>query len=391
MQRYVPDAPRTSLMGRAVRTLLLLVVIAVLAWHIAEGWSIATWIGEDYLTATAPSPVADAAIIGIEADRVTLRQLATADLDVATPGVFGFATEDFYLRLGEVVSYGQTDVTRTYETVEGAQPVIGEFGHLDLMARPWSALESVGLYEATYTGPLGEMDQLAIDGSGTWVIHVHDHLAGPDQAVPLMAALAATGVSQRSITYRNDPGQPSDAGGRFTFGVEERDDLEAAVASARASGAERVFLVGYGTGGAVVMAQVYRDLDITGAILDSPAIDAENAVDVAVSTGRTGLLGITAGTATKLGSVLAAVRYDVDWQTANYLSRAGQLGVPVLVIHAVDDVDHPVADSRALALEKPERVRLIEIEDAGTGLAWNTDPALYESSVLEFVDGLVVP
>lgn len=389
--RHVFEAPRSSPVAWLLRGLVLVVVVAVLAWHVVEAWSIATWIGEDYLTAEPPAAVDDAAIVGVESDRVTLRGLESANTDVASPGVFGFATDNVYLRLGPVVTYGVEDVTRTFETIEGTEPVIGEFGHLDLIAMPADSLQDLGIREATYPGPLGAMAALAIDGSDTWVIYVHDRLAPPEQAVPMMAALANTGVSQLSITYRNDPGQPAGESGRFSFGVEEREDLGAAVDHARASGAEQVILVGYGTGGSVVMAELFRDIDIAGAILDSPSIDAQATVMAAASVERTGVLGLSAGTANWLGTVLTGVRYGVDWQTGDYLARADRLGVPTLVIHAGADEANAIEESRALAHDRPDHVRLVEIERAGTGLAWNTDPAAYESLVLDFVDVIRMP
>jgi pimeloyl-ACP methyl ester carboxylesterase len=388
MQPYISEAPRSSPLTRVLKGLVLVAVIAVLLWHLAEGWSISTWIGEEYLTSSPAVSVDDAAVIGLDSDRITLRRADGADTDVATPGVLGFAGDGFYLRLGEIVGSGTEDVTRTFETVEGALPPIGAFGDIDPAAQAPGALDAAGLHDTTYPGPLGTMDALAIDAGSTWVIHVHDRLGTVRQALPVMLALSETGATQLSIAYRNEPGEPADEDGRFTFGVDERLDLEAAIAFARDSGAEQIILVGYGTGGSVVMAQVFRDSEIAGAILDSPTLDAAATVREAAQTSRDGVLGMSSASAAWVGNVFASLRYGVDWETSDYLSRATQLAVPTLVIHGTEDEQHPIASSRELAAQVPDRVRLVEIDGAPGGLAWNADPGTYESAVLEFVDAL---
>jgi hypothetical protein len=390
MHRYGSEERRSSLPVRALKGLALVAVVAVLVWHVVEGWSIATWIGDEYLAATPGPSVDDAAVIGLDMDKITLRRVEGADMDIATPGVLGFAGDGFYLRLGEIVGFGSEDVTRTFETAEGSIPAIGAFGDIDPIAHAPATLQAAGLHETTYAGPLGTMGAIAIPGGSTWVIHVHDRLGTVRQPVPMMLALADTGATQISITYRNDPGQPSDEDGRFSFGINERQDLAAAVEFARDQGAEHVILAGYGTGGSVVMAQIYRDFEITGAILDSPTLDAAETVDEAVAGSRDGVLGFTTPSAAWVGKVFAALRFGVDWETSDYLSRSSQLAVPVLVIHGVDDEQHPISASRQLAADVPDMVRLVEIPDAPAGLAWNVDPGTYEAAILEFVDGFRV-
>ena len=66
MHRYGSEERRSSLSVRALKGLALAAVVAVLVWHVVEGWSIATWIGDEYLAATPGPSVDDAAVIGLD-------------------------------------------------------------------------------------------------------------------------------------------------------------------------------------------------------------------------------------------------------------------------------------------------------------------------------------
>ncbi len=386
MHPYATEAPTKSPLRRFIGGTVLVAVIALLLLHAVGGWLISSWIDTDVLSAETDLEVDDGAVIGVESDRVVLRPAAGADDDVADAGVVGFQTDRSYLRLGEVIAVTDGDVVRTFEILDGAEPALGSFGNVDRTAQPASRLAvDLGLRETTYASPLGPMETWDVGSGDTWIIHVHDHTTGPDQALRMMAILADESLSQRSITYRNDDGQPAGPDGRFTYGVDERDDLAAAVADARQSGASRIVLAGYGSGASIVLAEMYRDLDIAGAILDSPVLDAESAVRYQAAQRQGGIIGALPSTVSATGAVLASIRYGVTWDTVDYLSRADQVVAPVLILHGGADSLHPIEDSRTLVDMRPGLVRLVEIEGAEADLAWNVDPTRYEMAVLDFL------
>lgn len=375
-----------SRLSRIWRATLFLLVLALLVVHAVGAWMTSSWIRQDALEPVAVQSRADGAVMSLIDDEITLRSLVGADDDVAAPGVLGFATASDYLRLGDVVMVSETDVTRLYEIVEGGEPAVGESGLIDVNGSPVDAVaRALDMIDTTYDGPLGVMGARFIEGTSTWFIHVHDrgHLA--DQALRMMQLLSVDGPSQLSIAYRNDPGQPPDQSGLVNYGVTERDDLAAAIGHARELGATTVFLVGYGSGAGVVMAELYRDPDIAGVILDGPALDIEDDV-LRRAAESDGLVGMMPATAIRLGSVVASMRFGVSWDTANYLSRADQLSKPVLVIHGTADDRFSIEHSRALAAERPDLVELVEIPDAGPDRAWNLDPATYTDAVISFTD-----
>jgi uncharacterized protein len=385
MEQANRDRPRSRLAG-LVRGLVLVVVIAGIVVHSVAAWMFSSWVHQEFLEHVVAGDDADGAVLSIAGDRVTIRAFPEGDDDLAEPGVVGFAAGSDYLRLGEVVEVSGDDVTRTFVVTRGSEPALGASGSIDRTGDdPARLRQELGVIESSYEGPLGAMDAWLIEGSSTWVIHVHDHLSGPDQSLRMMSLLDGEGFSQFAVTYRNQPDQPSDAAGLMTFGVGERDDLAAAIAHARDAGAATVFVVGYGSGGTVALAELYRDPGLAGVILDGPVLDLKSAVFHAASSAE-GLIGSMPWTVREMGAVVASLRYGITWETTDYLQRAGQNTVPILVLHGDEDADHPISDSRALAESHPDLVKLVEIAGAGADRAWNLDPDTYRSAVLDFLD-----
>jgi pimeloyl-ACP methyl ester carboxylesterase len=385
MQPYRVEAPRSSLGRRVFTTALVIAVFVILVAHGFAGWAGSGWMGARVLTSER-STIPDAAVVEIGEDQLTLSPAAGADRDIATPGQVGFVIDDGYLELGTVVTVRETEVVREFAVVDGNEPSIGSFGDVDPTAMPFAhAILDIGLRPVTFESDVGTLEAWQADGSDTWVIHVHDHRAEVTQPLRMMSVLAIDGFSQLAITYRNDPDQPPGPNPRFTYGVDERNDLAAAIAYARQEGARTVILAGYGSGGAVVIAELYRDPDVAGAILDSPVLDARSAVRHEAAGDDAYPLASLSSVAA-VSEVFASMRYGVSWDTVDYLARIEQLAVPVTVIHAVDDPVDPIAASRTMAAQRPDLVTLVEIEGAGLDLAWNADPARYERAVFDFVD-----
>ena len=82
---------------------------------------------------------------------------------------------------------------------------------------------------------------------------------------------------------------------------------------------------------------------------------------------------------------LATLRFGIDWNRVDYLSRAQSLNVPILLFHGDDDPTVPVATSDALAGLRPDLVTYHRVSGAGHVRSWNSDPAAYEEAVRDFV------
>ncbi len=79
---------------------------------------------------------------------------------------------------------------------------------------------------------------------------------------------------------------------------------------------------------------------------------------------------------------------STDWGELDYLSRADELGVPILLFHGDADDAVPVGTSDALAEALPEMVEYIRTPGVGHVRSWNADPAAYEAAVGDFLRSL---
>jgi hypothetical protein len=228
-----------------------------------------------------------------------------------------------------------------------------------------------------------------IDGtSKTWVIFVHGKLPPRKTpiAYPLLPTVAELGLPSLLITYRNDVGELPSPDGFHWYGLTEWEDLEGAVSYAQEQGAESVILVGYSMGGAIVTNFLYRAplaAKVRGVILDAPMLDLGSAIDHGVR--QRGLPVFLSG----IGKFLAQVRFDVDWKALNYLSRATELDVPILLFHGDADTVVPVETSDALAQARPDLVTYHRVPEATHARSWNIDPEKYEAAVRKFLAALM--
>lgn len=370
--------------------LVLLAVVLALALHLVGGWYFSGRIGEEALeVTTAGPPPEEAEVVLVEGDRLTLRALTTPAPDLTGSATMGLDLGDSYATLGDIVSDRAGTVTRTFEMLAGPPPSVGTRGDLDPNAFPFDP-EPAGLEVETvaYDSPLGPMEAWMVPGPGsTWVVHVHGKGSSPQEAIRLMRPLAEAGYPQLAITYRNDPGQPSDPSGYHRYGLTEWEDLAGAVAYARSAGAEEVVLAGYSTGAAIAAAYLYRHPEeVAAAVFDSPNLDMDAAVELGAQREELPFGLPVPSTLTETAQFLASLRYGVSWDAIDYLRRAGQLTVPVLVFHGTEDDLVPIDVSRRLAEARGELVTLVETEGAGHVRSWNVDPAGYERRVLDFLD-----
>src|SRR5205807_2178007 len=81
----------------------------------------------------------------------------------------------------------------------------------------------------------------------------------------------------------------------------------------------------------------------------------------------------------------AGVRYDIDWDTLDYVRHFDRVRVPVLLLHGTADKLVPEDISERLVQQRSDLVTLVRVPGAGHVRAWNVDPAAYERAVREFL------
>src|SRR3954451_12522610 len=232
-------------------------------------------------------------------------------------------------------------------------------------------------------GPLGPAAAWYVPGhSGRWAIVVHGLGAPMAEALPLLPVLHRLGDSVLVISYRNDPEAPKSPDGLSHLGADEWRDLDAGVAFARRHSARRVVLVGYSLGGAMVcdlLRHSARAGVVDRVVLDSPVLEWRR--PLAAAAARAGLpAALVAPT-----EAMIEWRAKIDLGDEDQLAHAGELSVPILILHGTADPVVPIADSRLLQARRPDLVTMVEFRGAGHAGSWSADPARYAAAVRRFL------
>ncbi len=321
--------------------------------------------------------------------RITLRAVdkRRGAMDLLHGGTFGIVSAGGYGQAGRILEQGDGYAVREYlplTTAIGA----AEEARLDIYAYPEDPETAHGIaYEkVNYLSELGECPAWFVPGrSSTWAVFAHGRGAHPNEALRIMPTLAEAGLPILAIKYRNDEGAPRSADGWHRLGLTEWRDLEGAVQYALDNGAENVVLYGYSMGGGMCLNLLYdsRLADkVCGVIMDSPLLDFGGSLDY-VAQSRGYMRSIV-----RFGKALTAIRFGIDWQQMNYLSRASELRTPILVLHGEADELVPASISRALLHAMPDVVSYIGFPGAAHARSWNLDSAKYEAAVRDFLSNL---
>ncbi len=340
----------------------------------------------------------DVEVIGVGAGTVTLR----ADPNTTAHGRYGLWLDGGagHARLGEVVDHDQQagTVTRRLLGVDRGRLRQGpaRWNQFCYAGDPASALglayESVEIITEAGTMPAWYVP--AGSGSSRWAVLVHGRGVTREEGLRALPVLHRLGIPALVISYRNDadavPPQASTAR-RYHLGESEWVDVEAAVLHALAAGARDVVLFGWSMGGAICLQTVDRSWTadrVRALVLDAPVIDWRHVLDhhtrvnrVPAVVGRLAqaLLGHEYGRRLmSLDSPLALHR--MDW-----VSRADELAVPILLIHSDDDEFVPSTPSRRLAAARPDLVTLVSSRGALHTKEWNVDSEAWEMAVARFL------
>lgn len=366
----------------------------VVLFHLAGGWFFS---GQIYSSALEPDPSAadfDITVIARSGTSVTLSTTDGPD-ELLVPAVWGLEWPTGYGQLTDLVRSDDETVEWRLELMSGSPPEVGDLVDLDVRAFPGDPLAAHGITYADviYPTSLGENPAWFIDGdSSTWAVLVHGNGLTRRDVLRPVPMLVAGGYPTLVITYRNHPQAPADPSGRLHYGLTEWEDLEAAIEYALDRGAADVVLVGYSMGGGIVTNFLYEsplaDL-VRGVVLDAPMLDLGAAVDLGAENRNLPLIGLPIpDTLTATAKWMAGLRYDLEWGRLDYLERAGEIAVPILLFHGVEDDIVPVETSDALADLLPDLVTYHRVEEAQHLESWNLGPERYQQLVVAFLAGL---
>jgi alpha-beta hydrolase superfamily lysophospholipase len=364
---------------------LIVLVYAGVGWYasgeIISGLSTAPW-----------EIVYDVDIVSIGDDTVTIDVLDSDVRSSDEDATMGLRWDGGFGVVGPNESDDALTQIRHLDVLDGDGPPIGEdVANLD--AQVFSGdpgVLGIEFETVTYAGPLGDLDAWFIPGTdATWVIAVHGLAAQQKDMLRFVQAMDDLDHPMLVVTYRNDPGAP-DEGGIGKMGQTEWEDIEAAVTYARSQGADSIVLSGLSMGGATVLSYLVNSEDLSaieGAILEAPAADLGEVV-----TRRSGeaipIGGPIGDSLVLVGKLVAELRTGIDFGEIDYVERADELTVPLLIMHGTEDPVVPFAIGEALAEARPDLIEFHAIPDAAHTRAWNEDRQAYCDLIESFLDRL---
>jgi hypothetical protein len=331
-----------------------------------------------------PDPL-DLQATAIAPGRVTLREVVGAPvLPAAAPGHYLLQGARGWGRAGPVIETNGIVTVREFRPGSGdLRP--GDHVRLDAFAFESDPLAAHGLLfeDVQFNSPLGEFPAWHVPGEeDTWAILTHGKGATRRETLRILPALAEHGIHSLAITYRNDECCPPAPCAVYSYGRDEWEELDGAVAYALDHGARRILLVGYSMGGAISLAFMRNSAlarHANALILDAPMLDLVRTVEH-----RARGTGIPVRIL-PFSNRVAARRYGFDWRDFDHVETARGLDVPVLLFHGDADRTIPVETSDAFASARPDIVRYVRIPGADHVRAWNHDPEGYRETVGDFL------
>ncbi len=333
--------------------------------------------------------------VDIAAGTITLQP--TPDSVLQGDYSFWFSGDRGHAHLGEVLRSTPDAVTRRILRVDYGDLAAARRGRLGgySFLGPWDlAVDYEDLLVPTRGGDAPAWLIPAAMPGGRWVIQVHGRGVRRQETLRAVPVFRDAGFTSLLISYRNDGEAPESADGRYGLGDTEWQDVEAAMAFAASRGATEIVLMGWSMGGAIVLQAAtrsrLREL-VVGIVLDSPVIDW---ADVVAYQGESlGLPGMVSSGAMQVlgrrwGGRITGQGAPIDFGRLDFVSRAGELDLPVLLMHSDDDGYVPATGSRALAVRRPDIVTFLPFTVARHTKLWNYDRESWNQAITNWLAAL---
>lgn len=334
-------------------------------------------------------------IVDETAGTITLQ--ATPDSVLPGEYSFWFSGDTGHARLGGILRSTPRTVVRKIVGVDFGDLAQAKRGRLS----GWFYLgpEDLGLsFEnvlvQTWDGEAPAWLIPAENASDRWVIQVHGRAVTRQETLRGVPVFREAGYTSLLVSYRNDGDAHASGDGRYGLGDTEWLDVEAAIAFAVGRGAKNIVLMGWSMGGAIVLQTAtraeYRDI-LVGIVLDSPVVDW---TDVVAYQGD--ILGLPAPIASgaievmgqRWGGVFTGQASPIDFDRLDFVTRADELTVPILLMHSDDDGYVPSTGSRALAMRRQDIVTFVPFSIAGHTKLWNYDREGWNSAIRSWLGEL---
>ncbi len=341
--------------------------------------------------------VEDTQVLGFDGETVVLSRSA----DATVPGdySFFFGGDRGHARLGEILSHTDSTVTRRVLAIDFgnlARARSGRFTGWFYLSPRDVGVEYSTVEIPTTIGPapawLVPGDSAAGDSAhGDWVIQVHGRAVRRSEGLRAVPVFQQEGYTTLLISYRNDGDAPKSADGRYGLGAIEWLDVEAAMRYAIDRGAKRIVLMGWSMGGALVLQALTRSRlahVVSGVVLESPVVDWVTALTYRAKAMRLpapimrGVLGLIGR---PWGRRLTGQAEAIDFARLDFVQRADELDVPVLLLHSTDDGFVPETASARLAAARPDIVTFERFHTARHTRLWNYDRERWNRAIRDWL------
>ncbi|OLT38886.1 hypothetical protein BJF86_09635 [Serinicoccus sp. CNJ-927] len=348
--------------------------------------------------------------VDTEAGTVTLR----ADPQTTSVGRYGLWLDRGagHARLGEVVEPAHTEPEEPArghrrQTVVTRQLLGVDVGDLVPGPARWNKYfycgdpsGSLGLEheDVVVTSDIGDLPAWRVPGDPSapghgedWAILVHGRSAQRGETLRAVPVLHRLGYTCLIPMYRNDIGAPPSSDARYSLGLSEWRDIDAAMRYALAHGARRLILLGWSMGGAIVLQALNRSdvahrvqrVVLNGPVIDWGSVLAHQAdlhfIPRPIEQLARSLLR------SKASRHLLRVAEPVDVAATNWVDRADEVSHRMFIIHSMTDETVPYGPSQDLARRRPGLVQTFVWPQARHCQEWNTNPSLWEDLVASFV------
>ncbi|MFX0539926.1 alpha/beta hydrolase family protein [Ornithinimicrobium sp. Y1847] len=330
---------------------------------------------------------------------VTLR----ATPNTVAPGRYGLWLDRGagHARLGEVLGQEGTGrtatVTRRLLGVDKGElaPGSARWNKYFYCGDPTSAL-GIEHEDVLVTSDVGDLPTWRVPAApetdnGDWAILVHGRSAMREETLRAVPVLHRLGFTCLIPMYRNDIGAPPSADGRYSLGLSEWRDVDAAMRYALAHGAKRLVLFGWSMGGAIVLqtlnrsdvAHRVRRVILNGPVIDWGSVLAHQAelhfIPRPIDHLARGLLR------SRASRHLLRISEPVDVAATNWVDRADEVSHRIFIIHSATDETVPFGPSQDLARRRPGMVHTFVWPNARHCQEWNTNTPLWEDLVASFL------
>ncbi|KQO64936.1 alpha/beta hydrolase family protein [Curtobacterium sp. Leaf261] len=336
--------------------------------------------------------------VDVDAATVTLQRSADTELDGRYSLWFGAGSG--HMRVGDVLGMTERTVTRRIIGIDRGDPrgaVRGRWGGWFYLTPDELGVPVEDVDIPTPIGPAPAWVVRADDPGAPWAVLVHGRGVTRAETIRALPVFRAAGYSVLLSSWRNDGVAPRTDDGRYGLGTTEWEDTDAALRWVVGQGATSVVLMGWSMGGAVVLQTMVRSafVDVVdGVVLESPVVDWD-----AVLRSQSEVLRLPRFVRPAVERLLrtpvlhrvSGARRMIDLRELDMVARAGELHVPVLVLHSDDDGFVPSSASHDLATARPDIVRLEVATDARHTKLWNHDAGWFDAKITAWLNEVVRP